>query len=180
MWKKQALVSIRQGRPSIKSFRFNQQKTYAFYQTKKTKRHYLELTRINPCFVGHGQDFLLKLVQVALTKDTTWGIIKTRTSINMKASLLVSEEASLTALFIVWLKSLNCCPKTSRLILLATTQNTTTENMSTAVSHFKTLRSASTNRRFSILLLTFDTDDSGLSTVYRFWLWSADDWAKFS
>ena len=93
----------------------------------------------------------------------------------MKASLLVSEEASLTALFIVWLKSLNCCPKTSRLILLATTQNTTTENMSTAVSHFKTLRSASTNRRFSILLLTFDTDDSGLSTVYRFWLWSADD-----
>ena len=71
MWKKQALVSIRQGRPSIKSFRFNQQKNVRILSNKKTKRHYLELTRINPCFVGHGQDFLLKFVQVALTKDTT-------------------------------------------------------------------------------------------------------------
>ena len=87
----------------------------------------------------------------------------------MEACLLVSTEASPRALVSVWLKALNCCPRTSRQILLATTQNTTTEKTSTAVSHFKTVKNTSISwPPFSSLLLAFDAEDSVLSTVHRF------------
>lgn len=90
-----------------------------------TKYEDLILTNMDACFEGHGRSFSNKLVQHVIIKQTASGIIKTKTSIKNRACLFVSDEYLVVEFVVVSSILLNCCPRTSKQILLVTTHDKT-------------------------------------------------------